>query len=118
VAGGPPLRRVLLPPGLQELPVGQPDQDRVERPGLQVGLGYASGFAAAELITHLLCGLDRQGWVLGASAVAPAVATLMIAPGRAFAHAPPAWAGALILAGYALALAASAITVTRRRDVP
>lgn len=81
--------------------------------------GYAGGFAAAELITHLLYGLDRQGWVLGASAVAPAVATqVMIAPGRAFAHAPPAWAGALILAGYALAFAASAIAATRRRDVP
>jgi hypothetical protein len=41
----------------------------------------------------------------------------MITPGHAFAHAPPEWAGAVIMAGYAVALAAAGITLTRRRDV-
>jgi ABC-type transport system involved in multi-copper enzyme maturation permease subunit len=79
---------------------------------------YAGGFAAAELISHLIYNLDGQAWILGASVIAPTVATeVMIAPSRAFPHAPPSWAGALIMAGYALALAAAAITRIRRRDV-
>jgi ABC-2 type transport system permease protein len=81
--------------------------------------GYAGGFAAGELIARLLYILGGQGWELGVSVIGPAVATeVMIAPGRAFAHAPPAWAGALIMVGYALAFAVAAVTVTRRRDVP
>jgi ABC-2 type transport system permease protein len=80
--------------------------------------GYAGGFAAAELISRLIYNLDGQAWILGASVIAPAVATeVMISPGRAFPHAPASWAGALIMAGYALALAAAAISVIRRRDV-
>lgn len=80
--------------------------------------GYAGGFAAAELISHLIYSLGGQAWMLGTSVLAPAVATdVMIAPCRAFPHAPPAWAGALIMAGYALALTAAAITLIRRRDV-
>ncbi|HEX3492330.1 MAG TPA: hypothetical protein VHU92_23495 [Streptosporangiaceae bacterium] len=80
--------------------------------------GYAGGLAAAELITHLVYQLDHQGWVLGVAVIAPALATdVMIAPGRAFPHAPPAWAGTLIMAGYAVALAAAALIAIRRRDV-
>lgn len=79
---------------------------------------YAGGFAAAELIFHAIYDVDHQGWVLAAPVVAPAVASdVMLTPGRAFPHAPPQWAGVVIMAGYALALATAGITVTRRRDV-
>jgi ABC-type transport system involved in multi-copper enzyme maturation permease subunit len=80
--------------------------------------GYAGGLAAAGLITRLVYELDRQGWVLGAAVIAPVLATdVMITPGQAFPHAPPAWAGALIMAGYAVALAGAALIAIRRRDV-
>jgi ABC-type transport system involved in multi-copper enzyme maturation permease subunit len=84
-----------------------------------VGIGiYAGGVAAVELLFHGIYDLYRQGWVLGAPVIAPAVASdVMITPGRAFPHAPPQWAGAVIMAGYALALAAAGIALTRRRDV-
>ena len=71
-----------------------------------------------ELIFHLVYQVYRQGWVLGAPVIAPAVASnVMITPGRAFPHAPPQWAGLAIMVGYALALAAAGIILTRRRDV-
>jgi hypothetical protein len=41
----------------------------------------------------------------------------MLTPATAFPHAPPPWAGALIMAGYALALTAAGIIQTRRHDV-
>jgi hypothetical protein len=41
----------------------------------------------------------------------------MTTPAPAFPHAPPQWAGAAVMAGYALALAATGIVQTRRRDV-
>jgi hypothetical protein len=41
----------------------------------------------------------------------------MITSGRAFPHAPPQWAGAVIMAGYGLALAMIGIIQVRRRDV-
>jgi hypothetical protein len=43
--------------------------------------------------------------------------TVAITPGRAFAHAPPQWAGVLVLAGYAVALTAAGMVRTSRRDV-
>ena len=61
----------------------------------------------------------HHGWVLGAPVIAPAVASnVMITPGTAFPHAPPQWAGLAIMVGYALALTAAGIAVTRRTDVP
>ena len=79
---------------------------------------YLAGFAAVELTFHLIYNVYRHGWVLGAPVIAPAVATMvMITPGRAFPHAPPQWAGLVIMAGYALVLGAIGVAVTRRRDV-
>jgi ABC-2 type transport system permease protein len=79
---------------------------------------YAGGFAVVELIFHALYGLYHQAWLLGAPVIAPAAASqVMITPAPAFPHAPPQWAGAVILAGYTLALAAAGIVQTRRHDV-
>jgi hypothetical protein len=79
---------------------------------------YLVGFAVVQLIFHLVYQVYRQGWVLGAPVIAPAVASnVMITPGRAFPHAPPQWAGLAIMVGYALALAAAGIILTRRRDM-
>jgi ABC-type transport system involved in multi-copper enzyme maturation permease subunit len=79
---------------------------------------YLVGFAAVELIFHLIYNFYRHGWVLGAPVIAPAVASLvMITPGRAFPHAPPQWAGLAVMAGYALVFAVIGIVVTCRRDV-
>jgi ABC-2 type transport system permease protein len=71
-----------------------------------------------ELVFHTLNDLDHQGWILAAPVTAPAVASdVMITPGRAFPHAPPQWAGAAVMADYAVALTAAGIAVIRRRDV-
>jgi ABC-type transport system involved in multi-copper enzyme maturation permease subunit len=79
---------------------------------------YAGGAAVAELIFPALYDVTHQGWLLGAPVLAPAVASLvMTTPAPAFPHAPPQWAGAAVMAGYALALAATGIVQTRRRDV-
>ena len=83
------------------------------------GLGvYLAGFAAVEIIFHLIYNLYPHGWILGAPVIAPAVAsTIMITPAQAFPHAPPQWAGLVIMCGYTLALAATGVALTRRRDV-
>ena len=79
---------------------------------------YLAGLAAAEITFHLIYNFYPHGWVLGAPVIGPAVAsTVMITPGRAFAHAPPQWAGLVIMVGYAAALGVSGIAVTRRHDV-
>jgi ABC-type transport system involved in multi-copper enzyme maturation permease subunit len=79
---------------------------------------YAGGFAVVELIFHALYDLYHQAWLLGAPVIAPAVASrVMTTPAPAFPHAPPQWVGAVIMAGYALALAAAGAVQTRRHDV-
>jgi ABC-2 type transport system permease protein len=79
---------------------------------------YAGGFAVVEVICHALYDLYHQAWLLGAPVIAPAVASrVMLTPAPAFPHAPPQWVGAVIMAGYALGLAAAGIVQTRRRDV-
>jgi ABC-type transport system involved in multi-copper enzyme maturation permease subunit len=79
---------------------------------------YAGSFAVAELLFHALYDLYHQAWLLGAPVIAPAVASqVMIAPAPAFPHAPPQWAGAVIMAGYAVALATAGIVQTRRHDI-
>ena len=78
---------------------------------------YAGSFGAI-LVFTLLYNLFHQGWMLGAPVIAPAIASeVMTTSGPAFPHAPPAWAGALILTGYVVALAAAGFTLTKRRDV-
>ena len=80
---------------------------------------YAGGYAVVELVFHTLYDLTHQGWILAAPVIAPAVASsVMITPGQSFPHAPPQWAGAVVMAGYALVLAAAGIAQTLRRDVP
>ena len=79
---------------------------------------YVGGFAVAELIFHGLYDLHHQAWLLGAPVIAPAVASqVMTTPAPAFPHAPPQWAGAVIMAGYALVLTAAGIVQTRRHDI-
>lgn len=79
---------------------------------------HRTGSAAVELVFHVTYDLSHQGWVLGAAVIAPAVAsTVMITPGRAFRHAPPQWAGLIVMVGYALVLTTAGIALTRRRDV-
>ena len=79
---------------------------------------YLGGFAAVELIFHGIYYFYRQDWVLGGPVISPAVASnVMITPGQAFPHAPPQWAGLVIMVGYALILAAAGIVLTRHRDV-
>jgi len=84
--------------------------------GLGLGL-YAGGFAVAQLVSQLIYHYYPHGWVLALAVAAPAAATdVMLAPGRAFPHAPPAWAGLAVLAGYTVALAVAGILLTSRRD--
>jgi hypothetical protein len=42
---------------------------------------------------------------------------VMVTSGPAFPHAPPGWAGGVILIGYTAALVAGGIALTKRRDV-
>jgi len=79
---------------------------------------YAGGLAVVELVFHGLYDLYHQAWLLAAPVIAPAVASqVMITPAPAFPHAPPQWTGAVIMAGYALALTAAGIVQIRRRDI-
>jgi ABC-2 type transport system permease protein len=79
---------------------------------------YAGSFAVAELLFHALYDLYHHAWLLGAPVIAPAVASrVMLTPAPAFPHAPPQWTGAVVMAGYALALAAAGIIQTRRHDI-
>jgi ABC-type transport system involved in multi-copper enzyme maturation permease subunit len=78
---------------------------------------YVSSFAALPAFI-LLHNLFHQGWMLGAPVIAPALASeVMTTSGPAFPHAPPAWAGGLILIAYVVILAAAGLAVTKRRDV-
>jgi ABC-type transport system involved in multi-copper enzyme maturation permease subunit len=79
---------------------------------------YAGGFLAVELTTHLLYGAFHAPWLLSLAVLAPAQASsVMITAGRAFPHAPPWWAGALVLAGYGMALTALGTASVSRSDV-
>jgi ABC-2 type transport system permease protein len=79
---------------------------------------YLGSDAGVQLIIHLIYNVYHHGWLLGVPVIAPAVASnVMITPGRAFLHAPPQWAGLVVLAGYCLVITASGIRLTRSRDV-
>ena len=78
---------------------------------------YAGSFGSMLVFTALY-NLFHQGWMLGAPVIAPAVASeVMTTSGQAFPHAPPAWVGGVIMIGYAVALVASGVALTKRRDV-
>jgi ABC-2 type transport system permease protein len=83
------------------------------------GMAVYFGSAAAVLVFFNLIYLAyHHTWVLAAPVVAPAIASLvMITPGRAFAHAPPQWAGLLVMIAYALLLGAVGVLRTRRQDI-
>jgi hypothetical protein len=79
---------------------------------------YAGGFVVVELFVHLLYSAFHASWLLGAAVLAPAQASnVMITAGKAFPHAPPWWAGGLVLAGYSVVLATAGAAVIRRADV-
>lgn len=79
---------------------------------------YAGGFVVVELITNLLYGAFHASWLLSLAVLAPAQASnVMITAGSAFQHAPPWWAGGLVLAGYGAALAAFGAASVSRSDV-
>lgn len=79
---------------------------------------YAGGLAVVELVVHLLYDAGHAPWLLSLAILAPAEASsVMITAGQAFPHAPPWWAGALVLAGYCAGLTIAGIAVMRRRDV-
>ena len=83
--------------------------------GLALYLGGAAAVAAAVNLIYLAY---HHTWVLGAAVIAPAVASLvMITPRRAFDHAPPQWAGLLVMMGYVVFLGAVGVLRIRRRDV-
>ncbi len=78
---------------------------------------YVGSFGTM-LVFTLLYNLFHQGWMLGAPVIGPAVASeVMTSSGPAFPNAPPAWVGGIILIGYAAALAAAGLALTKRRDV-
>jgi ABC-type transport system involved in multi-copper enzyme maturation permease subunit len=83
------------------------------------GVGvYLGGAGAVLLIFNLIYQAYHHTWVLGAPVIAPAVASLvMITPGRAFDHAPPQWAGLLVMVGYVLTFGIAGLLRTRRREI-
>jgi ABC-type transport system involved in multi-copper enzyme maturation permease subunit len=79
---------------------------------------YLIGLAAVQVIFRLIYNFYHHTWVLGATVIAPAVASLvMTTPGRLYNHAAPQWMGLLVMIGYSVVLGGIGIAVTRRRDV-
>jgi ABC-2 type transport system permease protein len=79
---------------------------------------YLGGAAAAEIAVNLLHAVYPHDWVLDAPVLAPAVASLiLVTPGQVFAHAPPPWAGLLVLIGYAVMFTVVGAARIRRLDV-
>jgi ABC-type transport system involved in multi-copper enzyme maturation permease subunit len=79
---------------------------------------YLIGAAAVALIFQLIHNVYPHDWVVSAEVIAPAIASsVMITPGRAFDHAPPQWAGALVLVGYTVLAGGLGTWLIRRRDI-
>ncbi len=79
---------------------------------------YFAGIAVAALLANLAYQLYPHGWVLGATVIAPAVAAqVMVNPGRVFEHAPPQWAGLVVMAAYTLVFTLTGALIARRRDI-
>jgi len=79
---------------------------------------YLLGAAAIAIIFQVIHNLYPHNWVVSAEVIAPAIASsIMITPGQAFEHAPPQWAGAVVMIGYALLSGLIGISLTRRRDI-
>lgn len=79
---------------------------------------YAGGFVVVELIVHVLYDAFHASWLLSLAVLAPAQASnVMITAGSAFPHAPPWWAGGLVLAVYGVTLAVAGAASVSRSDV-
>jgi ABC-2 type transport system permease protein len=79
---------------------------------------YLIGFVAVQLIFNLIHNFYKHDWVLGAPVISPAVASLvMTTPGRAFDHAPPQWAGLVVMLAYTIGFTVAGIWLARRRDI-
>jgi hypothetical protein len=79
---------------------------------------YAGGLAAVSAIVAGLHYVWPQDWLLGATVLAPAEATyIMLTARQAFEHAPPQWAGALVLVVYSVTLTTYGVLVIRRSDI-
>jgi ABC-2 type transport system permease protein len=79
---------------------------------------YLLGAAAIAIIFQVIHNVYPHNWVVSAEVIAPAIASsIMITPGQAFEHAPPQWAGAVVMIGYALLSGLIGISLTRRRDI-
>jgi hypothetical protein len=79
---------------------------------------YAGGFVVVESVVHLLHYAFHASWLLGLAVLAPAEASNVMSDSRpAFQDAPPWWGGALVMAGYGLALAGVGAIRIRRSDV-
>jgi hypothetical protein len=80
--------------------------------------GYLGAAASVFVVFNSIYLAYHHAWVLAAPVIAPAVASLvMITPGRAFDHAPPQWAGLLVMIGYVVVFGAVGVLRTRLRDV-
>jgi hypothetical protein len=81
-------------------------------------LVYVGGVAVVEVGFNLIYLTYPHAWVLGAPVIAPAVASLvMITPGRAFDHAPPQWAGLVVMIAYVVLFTIIGVGRARRQDV-
>jgi hypothetical protein len=81
-------------------------------------LVYVGGAAAVEVIFNVIYYAYPHTWVLGAPVIAPAVASLvMTTPGLAFDHAPPQWAGLLVMIGYVALFTVVGVGRARHQDV-
>jgi ABC-type transport system involved in multi-copper enzyme maturation permease subunit len=79
---------------------------------------YLIGAAAIAIIFQLIHNVYPHNWVVSAEVIAPAIASnIMITPGQAFEHAPPQWAGAAVMIGYALFSGLIGNMLTRKRDI-
>ena len=79
---------------------------------------YLIGSIAIQLLFQLLHVLIPHDWVLTAQVAAPGVASrVLLTPGRAFDHAPPQWAGGVVLVAYAAIFTVIGIALTRKRDI-
>jgi ABC-type transport system involved in multi-copper enzyme maturation permease subunit len=81
-------------------------------------VSYLIGAAAIALVFQLIHNVYPHDWVISAEVIAPAIASsIMITPGQAFDHAPPQWAGAVVLVGYTLLAGGLGTWLIRRRDI-
>jgi ABC-type transport system involved in multi-copper enzyme maturation permease subunit len=79
---------------------------------------YLIGLAAVQAIFRLIYNFYHHDWILGATVIAPAVASLvMTTPGRLYPHAAPQWLGLIVMIGYAVLLGGLGIVLARRRDI-